>query len=239
MSNQETPCRDSFVFYRSFYESIKRLPERAQNALFRAVAEYGLDQVVPDFAGIPQQPFVEAIFAGIRPQLDANHKRFLNGCKGGAPVGNRNNPNGRKGGTNQEPTKNQPNDNVNENGNVNENVQAPRPMADQDLTLPFHDQEFVKTWNELRQQPKWRKKTSTALQKSLNQLGKFHSGFAVQLMEISIANEYQGVVFSDTPARYQQWLKVTPVEVRGKGPISVPGTSAGRMIATGENPYKD
>ena len=97
MSNQETPCRDSFVFYRSFYESIKRLPERAQNALFRAVAEYGLDQVVPDFAGIPQQPFVEAIFAGIRPQLDANHKRFLNGCKGaefghlgGARVGNQN-----------------------------------------------------------------------------------------------------------------------------------------------------
>ena len=81
---------------------------QSELALFRAVAEYGLDQVVPDFSGIPQQPFVEAIFAGIRPQLDANHKRFLNGCKGGAPVGNRNNPNGRKGGTNQEPTRNQP-----------------------------------------------------------------------------------------------------------------------------------
>ena len=48
----------------------------------------------------------------LEEKLDANHKRFLNGCKGGAPVGNRNNPNGRKGGTNQEPTRNQPKNNL-------------------------------------------------------------------------------------------------------------------------------
>ena len=127
MSNQETPCRESFVFYRSFYDSIGRLPERAQLALFRAVAEYGLDQVVPDFAGVPQQPFVEAIFAGIRPQLDANHKRFLNGCKGGefgrlggAPKGN---TNARKGKQPQNNPKTTPNENVNVNENENENVE--------------------------------------------------------------------------------------------------------------------
>ena len=97
MSNQETPIRESFVFYRSFYESISRCPDDVQQILLRAVINYGLNQVVPDFSGVPFQPFVEAIFAGIRPQLDANHKRFLNGCKGGefgrlggAPKGNTN-----------------------------------------------------------------------------------------------------------------------------------------------------
>ena len=239
MNQEMTPCRESFVFYRSFYDSIGRLPERAQLALFRAVAEYGLDQVVPDFSGIPQQPFVEAIFAGIRPQLDANHKRFLNGCKGGAPVGNRNNPNGRKGGTNQEPTEKQPNVNANENENVNGNVKVTRKPADQELTLPFQDPEFVATWNELRQQPKWRNKTTTALQKSLNQLGKFHVRFAVDLMNNAIAGNYQGVVFEDTTVKYQRWLSVTPVAERGVGPGSIPGTPTGRMIATGDNPYKD
>lgn len=228
MSNQETPCRDSFVFYRSFYESIKRLPERAQNALFRAVAEYGLDQVVPDFAGIPQQPFVEAIFAGIRPQLDANHKRFLNGCKGGAPVGNRNNPNGRKGGTNQEPTKNQPNDNVNVNENENGNVEG--DGGNGALTLPFPDNpEFVETWNELMATTKWKHKTVRALKMALTQLAKYDVRFSIILMQTAISGNYQGVVFTDTPTRYEQWKRSQP---------QYPETSPGEIVTNVEFVYK-
>lgn len=241
MSNQETPCRESFVFYRSFYESIKRLPERAQLSLFHAVVEYGLNQVAPDFTGISQQPFVEAIFAGIRPQLDANHKRFLNGCKGGeygkmggAPKGNQN---ARKDKQPQNNPKSTPN--VNENENENVNVKVTREPAVQELKLPFQDPEFVTTWNELRQQPKWRKKTTTALQKSLNQLGQFHSKFAVFLMNNAIAGDYQGVVFEETPVKYQRWLQITPTTARGTSPCSMPGTASGRMIASGDNPYMD
>lgn len=243
MNQEMTPCRESFVFYRSFYDSIGRLPERAQLALFRAVAEYGLDQVVPDFSGIPQQPFVEAIFAGIRPQLDANHKRFLNGCKGGeygkmggAPKGN---DNARKDKQPQNNPKTTPNVNENENVNVNGNVKVTRKPANHELTLPFQDPEFVTTWDELRQQPKWRKKTTTALQKSLDQLGQFHCRFAVILMNNAIAGEYQGVVFDDTTVKYQRWLQVTPMVERGVGPGSIHETTTGRMIATGDNPYKD
>lgn len=217
MRNDETPCRESFVFYRSFYESIRRLPERAQLALFRAIAEYGLDQAVPDFTGIPSQPFVEAIFEGVRPQLDANQKRFLNGCKGGAPVGNRNNPNGRKGKTNHKPTNNQPNVNENVNANENENVvEAVRPSPDEGLALPFTDPEFVETWTMLRDQPKWRGKSKRALQMALSQLSKFDSAFAVHLMQNAIAGNYQGVVFEDTPAKYRRWLQTTPPAERGE-----------------------
>ena len=129
--------------------------------------------------------------------------------------------------------------NVNENVNVNGNVKVTRKPANHELTLPFQDPEFVTTWNELRQQPKWRKKTTTALQKSLNQLGQFHCRFAVILMNNAIAGDYQGVVFDDTTVKYQRWLQVTPMVERGVGPGSIHETTTGRMIATGDNPYKD
>ena len=208
MNNKDkTTRRESFVFYRSFYDSIKVLPDEVQQALFRAVTEYGLDQVVPSFQGVPYQPFVEAIFAGIRPQLDANLKRFLNGCKGGAPIGNQN---ARK---QPKSTKKQPNVNENENENENEDIITPQPRCSS-LSLPYADKEFADTWIELLSQPKWKHKTRFALQTALNQLSKYHVRFAVMLMQNAIAGNYQGVVFNDTPAKYQQWLKSNPPATR-------------------------
>ena len=208
----KTPTRDSFVFYRSFWDSIVRLPDNVQLVLLRAVVGYGLNQAVPDFAGVPSQPFVEAIFDGIRPQLDANHKRFLNGCKGaeygnrgGAPKGN---TNARKQPQNNPKTT--PNLNDNDNVNVNVNV---RGTKDKSLTLPFSDPEFIDTWRELRKQPKWKSKTVTALQKSLDKLARYDVRFAIELMNTSIENGYQGVVYPTTPSRYEQWQKSHPHSV--------------------------
>ena len=240
MNNQVTPCRESFVFYRSFYESIKRLPDDVQIVLFRAVVDYGLDQVVPDFTGVPYQPFVEAIFAGIRPQLDANHKRFLNGCKGGefghlggAPKGN---VNAKKQPQNNPETT--PNDNENENDNDNENVNVkvagkPRKRGEvQELTLPFQDPEFVSTWNELRNQPKWKPKGIQALQMALKQLSQYHVRFAIWLMQNAISGNYQGVVFNDTPEKYQRWLSCTPLDEREP-------TKPVQIVNNSDNLYND
>ena len=94
-------------------------------------------------------------------------------------------------------------DNDNENENVNDNEKS-------SLTLPFSDQEFINTWNELRKQPKWRKKTVTALQKSLDRLSRYDVRFAIELMNTAIENGYQGVVYDDTPSRYEQWMKSHP-----------------------------
>lgn len=226
--NQETiPNRESFVFYRSFYESIKGLPDGVQLALFRAVVAYGLDQLTPDFTGVPQQPFVEAIFAGIRPQLDANHKRFLNGYKGkeygrlgGAPKGN---TNARKQPQNNPKTT--PNVNVNEN--VNGNVKG---SGEKELPLPFTDNAFVDTWNVLRSQPKWKHKTVRALKMALTQLAKYDVRFAVTLMESAIVGNYQGVTFPDTPERYQRWLQTNQVSATSD-------QGNGRMVTDDFNPY--
>lgn len=196
--------RDSFVFYRSFYESIVKCPDEAQIALFRGIVEYALDQVDPDFSGTPNQPFIEAIWTGIKPQLAANHKRYLNGCSGGAPAGNRNNPNGRKGKTNQEPTKNQPNENVNDNDNENVNVGKRKA-----LKLPFpDDKEFVDTWNMLRSQPKWKKKSVSALQLSLDKLADYDPRFGVELMKTAIERDWAGVVFPQTVVQYKEWKRI-------------------------------
>lgn len=118
--------RDSFVFYRSFYEAIKDLDIETQWIIFKSIVEYGLDGVLPEIDGV-----AKAVFLMAKPQLDANYRRYANGKKGGAPKGSRNNPHGRpkkeltenKPRTNQELTENKPNvnANVNENVNVNEN----------------------------------------------------------------------------------------------------------------------
>lgn len=70
--------RDSFCFYRSFYDAIKALPKKYQAQTIDAVLAYGLDGIEPtDADGV-----IQAIFALIRPQIDANNKRYINGKKG-------------------------------------------------------------------------------------------------------------------------------------------------------------
>ena len=70
--------RESFCFYRSFYDAIKALPKKYQAQAIDAVLAYGLNGIEPtDADGV-----IQAIFALIRPQIDANNKRYINGRKG-------------------------------------------------------------------------------------------------------------------------------------------------------------
>ncbi len=105
--------RDSFVFYKSFFESIKELDNDTQLQVYNAICEYQFNDNEMNLTGI-----AKAIFTLIKPQLNANNSRYENGCKGGAPKGNQNAKKQPK--NNLETTKKQPNDNVNVNDNVNE-----------------------------------------------------------------------------------------------------------------------
>lgn len=112
--------KNSFVFYRSFSEAMDELSDNDQLTLYRAIVDYGLDADTTTL----NSPYLRMAWKLIQPQLDANWRRYENGCKGGAPLGSRNNPNGRRGNkprTNQGLTKNKTNDNVNVNGNDNGN----------------------------------------------------------------------------------------------------------------------
>ena len=68
--------RDSFIFYRSFYQSAKKLPKEDKAELFDAICSYALDGELIDLSVVP-----EAIFTVIQPNLDANRRRWENGCK--------------------------------------------------------------------------------------------------------------------------------------------------------------
>lgn len=73
--------RDGFVFYRSFAEAIEGLPSDEYKAVMLAICHYALDEEMPQAL----DPVSNAIFTLIKPQLDANNRRYENGKKGGRP----------------------------------------------------------------------------------------------------------------------------------------------------------
>ncbi len=73
--------RESFVFYRSFYDAIKDLPDEESLCLFQIICKYALYGEEPDVNGVGR-----AMFTLIRPQIDANNRKYINGKKGGRPV---------------------------------------------------------------------------------------------------------------------------------------------------------
>lgn len=195
--------RQYFPFFRSYYNSIDNLPESMQLPLYRAIALFSLDFAEPDFSTLQDGYFLQAVWEGILPNLKASITKYRNGKKGGAPKGNRNGPNGRKGNqptTNQQPTENQANKKKEEE--IEKEIES--------LVFPFQSPKFLETWKELCRQPKWRKKTPSALQKSLDKLAVFPEAFAVELMETAIANDTQGVVYPSTPEAFKKWEKEHP-----------------------------
>lgn len=109
--------KESIVIYRSFYEAIKDLTKEQQADAWNAIFEYGLNQQEIEMNGV-----ISVVFKLVKPQLDANLKRYENGVKGGRPK-------------NQTITKQEPNNNltetkvepnVNVNVNVNDNVNVKR-----------------------------------------------------------------------------------------------------------------
>jgi len=74
--------RGSFVFYDSFYKSMKSLECEDKSLLFNGVCEYGLYE---KHIKLPQH--INNLFELIKPQLEANFRKRKNGKKGGRPIG--------------------------------------------------------------------------------------------------------------------------------------------------------
>ena len=111
MTNQSQNKRDSFIFYRSFYDASKCLKTEEKAQLFDAICSYALDEKVEKLDGTAY-----GMFQLVKPQLDANRKRFNNGCikkqKGSKSEAK----------AKQTKSKVEANVNVNVNPNVNENL---------------------------------------------------------------------------------------------------------------------
>ena len=136
--------RDSMVFYRSFYEALRDLDNNTKAILYDAIFDYGLNFKEPELTGI-----AKTVFTLIRPQLDANIRKFDNGSKGGRPQ--KEEPKDNLSETKEEPKQNQSeskaeanvnaNANANGNGNSNENfnqkVKAFNPPEVDDVVICF------------------------------------------------------------------------------------------------------
>jgi len=83
MNTEGTPIlkdgypRTGFVFYQSFYEALKDIPNEDMMSILQAIIEYGLYGKEPDLQGLHK-----IVFTLIKPQIDANQKKFVNGQKG-------------------------------------------------------------------------------------------------------------------------------------------------------------
>jgi hypothetical protein len=92
-SNMGNP--DTFIFYPSFLEQIEKIKSAdVQLALFKAISNYGIYGIVPNFSDIDPLGLLDSVFVSIRRDIDdAKQRRAkvrLNGQKGGAPKGNTN-----------------------------------------------------------------------------------------------------------------------------------------------------
>jgi hypothetical protein len=66
---------------------------------------------------------------------------------------------------------------------------------------------FIKKFLELSNTKKQRKKDKSTVVKILKKLQNYDEPFAISLMDVSILNDYQGVIFSDTDVKYSNYLK--------------------------------
>jgi|GEM_PF-2850977 hypothetical protein len=146
--------RDSMVFYRSFYESIKELPYENQLEVYNAIFELSLN-----FGEIELSGLSKTIFRLIKPQIEANNKKFIDGCKGAE--------HGKKGGrpprekTPQKPHKNPIGDfennpiktpNVNDNVNDNVNVYTLNTISNIDANSEQNSEEKISPLTKMRRE---------------------------------------------------------------------------------------
>jgi hypothetical protein len=122
--------RESFIFYKSFYEAIKNIKDKDKIQIYEAICRYSLYEEEIELTGIRK-----TLFTLIKPQLKANNKRFEDGKKGGRPkkitTGYENKittgyENKKTTGYSEKKPNNNVNDNVNDNVNVNDNDNVKR-----------------------------------------------------------------------------------------------------------------
>lgn len=71
---------DNFIFYRSFWDGVKDLPQETMLRLITALCEYALNDVEPNLTGLER-----AVFTSWKANIDASQKRRENGKRGGRP----------------------------------------------------------------------------------------------------------------------------------------------------------
>ena len=74
--------KESFVFYKSFYKAIQKVKNKElKSDIYDAICELALNENDIELTDATGQIIMELI----KPQINANNERYLNGKKGGRP----------------------------------------------------------------------------------------------------------------------------------------------------------
>lgn len=74
--------RDSFVFQRTYYNAIIKLPVQLRTEMISMICEYVFEGKEPQFE---EYPVLAGFWDLVVPMIDANNARRENGKKGGRP----------------------------------------------------------------------------------------------------------------------------------------------------------
>ncbi len=124
--------KDSFIVYRSFFEASVLLTDKDRLALYDAIFEFGLNHNEIELEGYPK-----GMFSLIKPQLEANYRKWKNGLKGGKATQDKWAKQGQKKGKSiakegQSDSKAIANVNVNDNVNDNDKERIGLPLKSGD-----------------------------------------------------------------------------------------------------------
>lgn len=173
--------RESILMYRSTRLMLKEIRAESKDnydICMDMYQDYAFDGIEPDLDGKPL--IIKLFWQAAKPLVDANNKNYLNGCKGGAPKGNKNNSSGKNQHTKPRTTEGQPkvnprttqgqgnvndnanvnaNDNAHVNDNANDNVNVNVNVNNKKI-CPFVKDGIITDWDKFqewkRQNPDWR-----------------------------------------------------------------------------------
>ena len=123
--------RDSMVFYRSFMESMDDLEPEIYKSTMQMVLHYAMDGEATEGGAIER-----ALFSLIKPQIDANNRKYASGKQGGR-VNNQNK-------TKAEPKHNQDETKAEPKHNQDETKAEPKHNQDETKAEPKHNQDETK-----------------------------------------------------------------------------------------------
>lgn len=191
MKQTTTNNRNSFIFYRSFFETIGDLNDADQLEIYRAISEYSLNDNLRELTGLPK-----TIFRLIEPQLRANKRRFENGLKGAEHGSKGGRPKGNK--TPKKPQDNPkitpeqtPNKNNNLNPNLNPNLKSKLENLNVDLQTWLDFVDFRLSIS-TKKKP-FTEQAANLIIKKLSDFEAKQRGSAKKSLENSIENSWQGV----------------------------------------------
>jgi len=178
--------RDSSIFYRSFYEAINELPDLNKLEVYTAIFEYSFNFNEIELSGLSK-----TIFTLIKPQLEANKKRFENGTKPKSKPEKSKTEAKQKQKISKVEANNNVNNNVNDNynENINKNVNNNFDFKSALISYGFIP-DLVNDWLVVRKK-KTASNTKTALENFISQVEK--SGVEKnEILKICISKDWKG-----------------------------------------------